>query len=126
MQENDKQMAEAISGLDTAAKSPPLKRRKIRKGTQSCWECKRRKIRCTFASPNESVCDGCRSRKVNCISQHFEYGLETVGRGGKTGDESLFALNGRDLSNLEVHVGKDANKTPAVSTIIALIYSAAF
>ncbi|KAL6818035.1 hypothetical protein GGI42DRAFT_309221 [Trichoderma sp. SZMC 28013] len=51
--------------------SPTPKRRKIRKGTQSCWECKRRKIRCTFAAPTETVCDGCRSRRVKCISQEY-------------------------------------------------------
>jgi len=50
---------------------PDPKRRKVRKGTQSCWECKRRKIRCTFVSPRESVCDSCRSRRVKCISQEF-------------------------------------------------------
>ncbi|EPS35808.1 hypothetical protein H072_10795 [Dactylellina haptotyla CBS 200.50] len=47
------------------------KRRKIRKGTQSCWECKRRKVRCTFASPTEGICDGCRSRGTKCIGQEF-------------------------------------------------------
>ncbi|KAK4454646.1 hypothetical protein QBC34DRAFT_392261 [Podospora aff. communis PSN243] len=50
---------------------PALKRRKVRKGTQSCWECKRRKTRCTFVSPRESVCDGCRSRQTKCIGQDF-------------------------------------------------------
>ncbi|KAH8905234.1 hypothetical protein BR93DRAFT_775160 [Coniochaeta sp. PMI_546] len=48
-----------------------LKRRRVRKGTQSCWECKRRKIRCTFVAPTEAVCDGCKSRQVECISQEF-------------------------------------------------------
>jgi hypothetical protein len=48
-----------------------LKRRRVRRGTQSCWECKRRKIRCTFVAPLESVCDGCKSRKVKCIGQDF-------------------------------------------------------
>ncbi|OTB02567.1 hypothetical protein M426DRAFT_62001 [Hypoxylon sp. CI-4A] len=48
-----------------------LKRRKVRKGTQSCWECKRRKTRCTFAAPTDSICDGCRSRQTRCISQVF-------------------------------------------------------
>ncbi|OJD15362.1 hypothetical protein AJ78_04367 [Emergomyces pasteurianus Ep9510] len=47
------------------------KKRKVRKGTQSCWECKRRKIRCTFAAPTETICDGCRSRQTKCISQEF-------------------------------------------------------
>ncbi|KAK3387645.1 hypothetical protein B0H63DRAFT_470589 [Podospora didyma] len=51
--------------------SPALKRRKVRKGTQSCWECKRRKIRCTFGTPTDSICDGCKSRQVKCISQGF-------------------------------------------------------
>ncbi|KAJ9164770.1 Transcription factor [Coniochaeta hoffmannii] len=48
-----------------------LKRRKVRRGTQNCWECKRRKIRCTFAVPSASACDGCKSRGVRCISQQF-------------------------------------------------------
>ncbi|KIW12378.1 hypothetical protein PV08_09655 [Exophiala spinifera] len=59
-------------------KSPMFKRRKIRKGTNSCWECKRRKTRCTFANPNESICDGCRSRGVSCISQAFQDDGEAV------------------------------------------------
>ncbi|CAH0051868.1 unnamed protein product [Clonostachys solani] len=56
---------------DTAA-TPSRKRRKIRKGTQSCWECKRRKIRCTFAAPADTTCDGCRSRRTKCVSQEFD------------------------------------------------------
>ncbi|PLB52198.1 hypothetical protein P170DRAFT_350071 [Aspergillus steynii IBT 23096] len=52
------------------------KRRKVRKGTQSCWECKRRKIRCTFVTPSESVCDGCRSRQVKCVGQESEEKLD--------------------------------------------------
>ncbi|KAB5551069.1 hypothetical protein GE09DRAFT_158787 [Coniochaeta sp. 2T2.1] len=53
------------------ALSPPLKRRRVRRGTQSCWECKRRKIRCSFTVPDELVCDGCISRGVKCTSQEF-------------------------------------------------------
>lgn len=47
------------------------KRRKIRKGTRSCWECKRRKIRCTFTSHRDTVCIGCRRRSTKCVSQEF-------------------------------------------------------
>lgn len=47
------------------------KRRKIRKGTQSCWECKRRKTRCTFAAPTDTTCDGCKSRKTACVGQDY-------------------------------------------------------
>ena len=47
------------------------RRRKIRKGTRSCWECKRRKIRCTFTSHRDTVCIGCRRRSTKCVSQEF-------------------------------------------------------
>lgn len=44
------------------------KRRKVRKGTQSCWECKRRKVRCVF-NTTETTCQNCRRRGTACISQ---------------------------------------------------------
>lgn len=47
------------------------KRRKTRKGTRSCWECKRRKVRCTFASPTDAVCISCAKRSTECVSQEF-------------------------------------------------------
>ncbi|KAI1131611.1 hypothetical protein F5Y10DRAFT_261990 [Nemania abortiva] len=46
------------------------KRRKLRKGTRSCWECKRRKNKCTW-STSEGHCDGCRHRGTQCIGQEF-------------------------------------------------------
>lgn len=66
----------AASSVD--GEPPMSKRRKIRKGTNSCWECKRRKIRCTFANPTESICDGCRSRGVSCVSQAYQNNAEAV------------------------------------------------
>lgn len=48
---------------------PAPKRRKIRKGTQSCWECKRRKARCTFSAGTQEVCEGCKRRGTDCIRQ---------------------------------------------------------
>ncbi|KAJ4198915.1 hypothetical protein NW759_016190 [Fusarium solani] len=50
--------------------SPP-KRRNIRKGTRSCWECKRRKARCTFENASDTVCIGCRRRGSTCVSQEY-------------------------------------------------------
>ncbi|KAF2967867.1 hypothetical protein GQX73_g5697 [Xylaria multiplex] len=47
------------------------KRRKLRKGTRSCWECKRRKVRCTFAFPSDTVCVECRRRGTNCLGQEM-------------------------------------------------------
>lgn len=61
------------------------KRRKIRKGTRSCWECKRRKLRCLFEHRNGSptdfnvVCVGCRRRGTKCVSQEFPEEVSTPG-----------------------------------------------
>ncbi|SPJ72103.1 uncharacterized protein FTOL_01831 [Fusarium torulosum] len=50
---------------------PPAKRRKVRKGTRSCWECRRRKIKCQFANEDDPVCTGCIQRESNCVSQEY-------------------------------------------------------
>lgn len=55
-------------------------RRKVRKGTQSCWECKRRKSKCTFSAPRNGACDGCKRRGTLCVSQELPHvGIPTVG-----------------------------------------------
>lgn len=52
------------------------KRRKIRKGTRSCWDCKRRKMKCLFeGSPTSTesvICIGCKKRGSKCVSQEFD------------------------------------------------------
>ena len=50
------------------APEPAPKRRKLRKGTQSCWECKRRKAKCIF-SDSLGICDSCKRRGTDCVSQ---------------------------------------------------------
>ena len=57
---------------DPYAQSEP-KRRRLRKGTHSCWECKRRKMKCIFDPLTDSTtaCNGCRRRGSPCISQDF-------------------------------------------------------
>jgi hypothetical protein len=45
--------------------------RSVRKGTRSCWACRRRKVRCTFADPSDSVCTGCRRRSIRCVPQEL-------------------------------------------------------
>lgn len=61
----DGELASAILDRETSAR----KRRKVRKGTRSCWECKRRKIRCIYSSAEEAVCAGCTGRGAPCVSQ---------------------------------------------------------
>jgi hypothetical protein len=48
------------------------KRRRLRKGTHSCWECKRRKMKCIFdLLADTTTCKGCRRRGFKCVSQEF-------------------------------------------------------
>ncbi|KAH8703809.1 hypothetical protein BGW36DRAFT_414212 [Talaromyces proteolyticus] len=49
------------------------KTRKVRKGTRSCWECKRRKVRCSLSSKGDhaTTCVACRRRQTPCVSQEF-------------------------------------------------------
>lgn len=55
---------------DSDEARPDAKRRRVRKGTQSCWECKRRKVRCISSSLSGN-CDNCRRRNTTCISQEY-------------------------------------------------------
>lgn len=57
---------------ENACKSFELlsKRRKVRKGTSSCWECKHRKKRCDF-QPGSTACVFCLDNRLECVSQEF-------------------------------------------------------
>jgi hypothetical protein len=64
--------------------TPTSKRRKIRKGTTSCWECKRRKVRCSLVDEAGPACAACRRRGKKCLTQdHPEEG----GDGAENGSE---------------------------------------
>jgi hypothetical protein len=45
------------------------RRRSLRKGTHSCWACKRRKEKCSF--DDGDICTGCVRRGTECVSQRF-------------------------------------------------------
>ncbi|KAL9110989.1 MAG: hypothetical protein Q9227_004604 [Pyrenula ochraceoflavens] len=56
--------------------SPPLldhiqgpPRKKMRKGTRSCVECRRRKIKCTFEEGRPAICNECYARGSTCVDQ---------------------------------------------------------
>jgi Fungal Zn(2)-Cys(6) binuclear cluster domain len=77
--------AESIDAMSTSTSSQraapshdayalsEAKRRKVRKGTHSCWECKRRKMKCIFdpLTNATTTCNGCRRRGSQCVSQEF-------------------------------------------------------
>ena len=86
--------------LDVSAK-----RRKVRKGTQSCWECKRRKIRCTFASSEDVTCIGCQRRRATCVSQEMPEELSPAKKGTRHLSERIAKVEGlmnNFLSNKDV------------------------
>ncbi|KAL7928264.1 hypothetical protein V8C35DRAFT_245373 [Trichoderma chlorosporum] len=58
--------------------SPPTGMRKVRKGTRSCWECRRRKMKCIFDSPADAACVGCQRRGAKCIDQQFPEQVSTT------------------------------------------------
>lgn len=68
------------------------KRRKVRRGTRSCWECKRRKTRCTFASSDGATCTDCRRRGTACISQDMPEDLATANKSNRHLGERIAKL----------------------------------
>ena len=56
-------------GSEDHAQGPP--RKKMRKGTKSCIECRRRKIKCTFEPGRTSICNECFARGSTCIDQEL-------------------------------------------------------
>ncbi|KAK4099540.1 hypothetical protein N658DRAFT_517255 [Parathielavia hyrcaniae] len=67
MAETSPNSAEFFSAGDHHQTDRPRKR--PRKGTKSCWECKRRKVRCILAAPGDAVCNECRRRGTACVGQ---------------------------------------------------------
>ncbi|CAG8904783.1 unnamed protein product [Penicillium egyptiacum] len=59
------------SNHDPQARPGDLPRKKIRKGTRSCWQCKHRKVRCIFASDSDQNCKECLARGLPCRSQEL-------------------------------------------------------
>lgn len=85
------------------------KRRKVRKGTHSCWECKRRKMKCIFESPSNSICNGCQQRGCKCISQEFP---EEVSRSlDRSHDKRNRAMR---LATVDKRLGRDASTDNSV------------
>ncbi|KAL7904693.1 hypothetical protein GGI35DRAFT_462410 [Trichoderma velutinum] len=65
----DKEIAQTYSVRPNATLLP---QRVLRKGTRSCVECKKRKIRCFFdPAAAAAECVGCRRRGTACVSQEF-------------------------------------------------------
>ena len=68
-------------------------RKKMRKGTRSCLECRRRKIKCTFEPGRTAVCNECYARGSTCIDQ--EHGDVQSYAQTTTTDQSSYSLRER-------------------------------
>jgi hypothetical protein len=67
--------------------------RKVRKGTRSCWHCKRRKVRCIFAYGDDTVCISCRRRGTTCVGQQYaEETAPPLERAGRVADERIVRM----------------------------------
>ncbi|KAJ5357608.1 hypothetical protein N7541_004766 [Penicillium brevicompactum] len=69
------------------SETPASKRRKVRKGTRSCWECRRRKEKCTFGSSTD-ICIKCHRRGTKCVGQEFPEDIsESLDHSFQVGDQ---------------------------------------
>ncbi|KAL2833518.1 hypothetical protein BJY01DRAFT_93261 [Aspergillus pseudoustus] len=78
------------------------KRRKIRKGTTSCWECKRRKVRCSLVDDPGLVCAACRRRGTKCLTQDLP---------DEVGDRARQPVNER-IGRVEALIDRLVQETP--------------
>lgn len=112
------------------------KRRKVRRGTRSCWECRRRKAKCTFSAPTDAVCITCRRRGTKCVSQdvfledadsinvspcshhqHDNYLAPESNAAPRTGSRSasLTPFTGPAVSQTTTHVVHPQDQSPSYS-----------
>lgn len=88
------------------SQGPP--RKKMRKGTRSCLECRRRKIKCNFEPGRPAICNECYARGSTCIDQ--EHG-DTQTHAQTTIEQSNYSLRER-VSQLEGLVKQVLNRLP--------------
>ena len=83
-------------------------RKKMRKGTKSCLECRRRKIKCTFEEGRTAICNECYARGSTCIDQEHgdinSYTQQAV-------DQSAYSLRER-VTQLEGLVKQVLHRVP--------------
>ncbi|KAL7921300.1 hypothetical protein ACQKWADRAFT_296091 [Trichoderma austrokoningii] len=130
-----------------------LKLRKTRKGTRSCWECKRRKIKCIFSSGNSATCVWCLSHNSACISQQYQDDssdhsrsqnmdermlrvesllervlerLETGARNTKTTEPSEHATTTEDSTGIDVVNTASISAPSSTSNVVSVFRSAPF
>lgn len=92
----------------SSTRETTARRRKVRKGTRSCWECKRRKIRCIFSSSEDVACIGCQRRRTPCVSQEMPEDLSPARIGNRHLGHRIAKVEG---FMKELLAGKDVGAT---------------
>ncbi|OAA56296.1 Zn(2)-C6 fungal-type DNA-binding domain protein [Niveomyces insectorum RCEF 264] len=98
--------------MDPDVENSQPKRRKVRKGTRTCWECKRRKVRCIFEPPNNAVCVGCTRRCLRCVGQEFPEEPTTSAVKSRLVGDRIVRVEAM-IQQLVQQSGKDAASTTA-------------
>jgi hypothetical protein len=75
--------------MDVRPDEGAVKRRKMRKGTHSCTECRRRKVKCVFSTPDSTTCVVCLRRGTHCFSQADSPSPATAGNVDVDGKASV-------------------------------------
>jgi hypothetical protein len=101
------------SPYSDADQNQGLPRKKMRKGTKSCLECRRRKIKCTFEAGRPAVCNECYARGSTCIDQ--EHGDVTAYTQPTPEPSSSYSLRER-VSQLEDLVKQVLHRLPERET----------
>lgn len=89
------------------------KRRKVRKGTHSCWNCKKRKVKCIFSHPEDSICITCRRRGTKCVSQEVFEGSDI---GDSPTQQSAVGLTSDPICQLQTPDLSPASRPTATIT----------
>ncbi|KAK6840980.1 hypothetical protein PG987_001840 [Apiospora arundinis] len=102
-------------------------RKKIRSGTHSCTECRRRKIRCTF-TPNVTVCSPCSARGSRCVDQRQEpypapsFNLNARGGQDSTSNQAIGHAITQDI-HADVLTDEQSSRVPRVPLVSVIAAS---
>ncbi|CAK7198251.1 hypothetical protein SEUCBS139899_000910 [Sporothrix eucalyptigena] len=96
------------SSSSTDCPGAPVKRRKLRKGTFSCIECKRRKVRCQFAggTPDGQPCLSCQKHGTTCIGQEYAAPSPPPRHSPDPVEQSQYSDVGKRIAEVEALVGR--------------------
>ncbi|KAJ5987249.1 hypothetical protein N7451_011614 [Penicillium sp. IBT 35674x] len=103
--------------------NPVLKRRNLRKGTTSCWECRHRKKRCEFGA-GSTTCGTCQRLGLPCVSQDLKDPVNCHGHLGRRLDriELLVTQLVRQRNVHHQELGSTGKPESALPTLRSVSY----